>query len=614
MKKKIIIISSIFSAIFLLSGIYVIMTIASATSTLDNLIMLHQVEILREHLLIEIRKVQADLSLKDTRHSPGVDTMVADVRNMERVASVCTMCHHAPDVLKRLHEMQAKVNRYQEAMSKLSTLTANEQRLREEEDNAFNIGEDLLNNVDGMIALTSAKLDEKTSANLWKMKSTKLMLYILVGTGPFVVIGFAFILVQSLTKPVNTLLEATRKIKEGALDYKIVGLRDEFGEVAESFNDMGRSLKEHMQRIKESEKRYRMLFESAADAIFLLEAEGPDAGRIVAANRAAAEMHGYTVDELLKLNIRDMDAPRVGNEDAGRLSKGRILNGEWIKAEINHRRKDGTLFPVEVSAGLLDLADDKKYILVFDRDISERKQSESLLQRTEQLKMCGELAAGLAHEIKNPLAGIKASMELLFKDLNVREPDRTILLKAIEDTIRIESFMKQMLNFARPPAPQFTLVDVNAIIDATVAFSVRHPSFSSNGKEVIVKKHLFEQMPKTMADPLKLQQVFLNLLLNAADAMPEGGTITLQTVYDEPSNKIWITVTDTGKGFSETVLSKIFEPFLTTKPKGTGLGLAIVKRLVEQHGGSVAVESRPGKGTSIIMSLPVREPVEEKTA
>ncbi len=611
MKKKIIIFSSIFSAVFLLSGIYVIITIASTTATLDNLIKLHQVEILREHLLIEIKRVQADLSLKNTRHARGIDAIVADVRNMERVASVCTMCHHSPDVFQRLKEMQDKVNRYQEAMSKVITLSADEQRLQEEEDNAFNIGEDLLDNVNGMIALTSAKLEEKTSANLWKIKSTKLMLYILVGTGPFFVIGFAFILVQSLTKPVNTLLEATRRIKEGALDYKIVGLKYEFGEVAESFNDMALSLKEHMQRIEESEKRYRMLFESAADGIFVLEAEGPDAGKIVAANRASAEMHGYTVDELLTLNIRDLDTPAVAKEVACRI--GRMLKGEWIKAEINHVKKDGTIFPVEISAGLLDLSDHKKYILAFDRDISERKQAERMLQRTEQLKMCGELAAGLAHEIKNPLAGIKASMELLFKDLNVGEPDRTILLKAIEDTIRIESFMKEMLNFARPPAPQFTLVDVNAIIDSTVAFSLRHPVFSSNGKAVTVKKDLFEQMPKTMADPLKLQQVFLNLLLNAADAMPEGGMITLQTSYDASSNTIWITVSDTGKGFPETVLNKIFEPFFTTKPKGTGLGLAIVKRLVEQHGGSVSVESSPGKGTSIIMSLPVREIEEERT-
>ncbi|HXW68634.1 MAG TPA: ATP-binding protein, partial [Dissulfurispiraceae bacterium] len=603
-----------FSAVCLFSGIYVIITVASATSTMDNLIKLHQVEILREHLLIEIKKVQADLSLQNTRHSRGIGPVEADVRNMENVASVCTMCHHSPDVLQRLKKMQEKVGLFREAMSKVLKLNADEQIQRAEEDNAFSIGEDLVNDVSGMIALTSANLEEKTSANLWKIKSTKLLLFMLVGIGPFVVIGFGFILMKSLTKPVNTLLEATRRIREGALDYKIVGLTDEFGEVAESFNDMAHALKEHMRRIAESEKQYRMLFESAADAIFLLEAEGPDSGRIIAANRAAAEMHGYTVDELLTLNIRDLDAPVVGEGDKGRLSKGRILKGEWIKVELNHRRKDGTLFPVEVSAGLLVLAADKKYILVFDRDISERKQAERLLQRTEQLKMCGELAAGLAHEIKNPLAGIKASMELLFKDLNVHEPDRTILLKAIEDTVRIESFMKEMLKFARPPAPQFTMVDVNAIIDSTVAFALRHPSFSSNGKVVTIKKDLSEQMPKTMADPLKLQQVFLNLFLNAADAMPEGGTITLQTVYDVPSNTIWITVSDTGKGFAGTEMSKIFEPFFTTKPKGTGLGLPIVKRLVEQHGGSVSVESSPGKGTSIIMSMPVRESGEGKTA
>ncbi len=131
----------------------------------------------------------------------------------------------------------------------------------------------------------------------------------------------------------------------------------------------------------ESENRYRMLFERAGDAIFILEAEGEKAGQIVAANQVAAEMHGYTVDELLTLNITDLDTPDNAREAPRRIR--RALEGEWIKAEITHRKKDGTLFPVEISAGLLELGK-RKYILAFDRDITERKRYEEERERLIQ--------------------------------------------------------------------------------------------------------------------------------------------------------------------------------------------------------------------------------------
>jgi PAS domain S-box-containing protein len=125
--------------------------------------------------------------------------------------------------------------------------------------------------------------------------------------------------------------------------------------------------------VKESEKRYRMLFESAGEAIFILEGEGKKAGRIVAANRSAAEMHGYSVEQLLSLSISDLDAPEAAQKVPSRMR--RILKGEWIKAEINHRKKDGTMFPVEINAGLLELGN-HKYVLAFDRDITKRKLAE----------------------------------------------------------------------------------------------------------------------------------------------------------------------------------------------------------------------------------------------
>jgi two-component system sensor histidine kinase AtoS len=173
--------------------------------------------------------------------------------------------------------------------------------------------------------------------------------------------------------------------------------------------------------------------------------------------------------------IRDLDAPSAGKRTPELIK--RILNGEWIKAEQEHQKKDGTVFPVEISAGLLEIGT-HKYILVFDRDITERKRTEETLQRAEQIKICGEMAVGMAHEIKNPLAGIKVSIEVLLEELNLVESDRAVLVKVISEIRRLELLIKALLNFAKPPKPQFSLVDLNGILETAASFSLKNPSFS----------------------------------------------------------------------------------------------------------------------------------------
>lgn len=607
MKKKIVIGLSIFSLIFLLGGMYIVVTIERATATLDNLIRLHQVEILREHLLIQIKKVQSDLTLKNTRHARGLDTIVGHVQGMEGVAHTCFDCHHSPEVAERLRELNSHVQTYKTALSRVFTMRANAERMQAEEDNAFAVGEALIAKTNTMITMASSKLEERTQATLDKIADTKVLLYILIAVGPFLAAGLAFVFIRGFTRPVSVLLEATRRLEGGDLDFRVGGLKDEFGTVAASFNEMAGALKAQMEAVEESEKRYRMLFESAGDAIFILEVEGERRGRIVAANQAAAEMHGYTAEELLTLNIADLDAPEDAKKMQGRID--RILQGEWVKLELMHRKKDGALFPVEVSAGLLELKG-RTYVLAFDRDITVRKQAEERLQHAEQMKVCGEFAAGLAHEIKNPLAGMKVSMEVLAEEPTIGETDRDVLLKVVSEIRRIELLLKDLLNFAKPPKPQLIGAAINTILDTTVAFSMKSPSFSKHSAHAVaVVKELDPGIPETMADSMQLKQVFLNLLLNAADAMPEGGTLTVRSRYDAAARKILVEIADTGKGISEEVKAKIFQPFFTTKAKGTGLGLAISKRLIEQHGGTLTVDDNPGGGARFTITLPVEEPV-----
>jgi PAS domain S-box-containing protein len=587
-----------------------------------------------------------------------------------------------------------------------------------------------------MVHIANNKLAGKTEASLKKIHGSKTILYALVILTPFVAAGFCFFYIREFVKPIKLLLKTTRKLESGDWDYKAEGLKDEFGEVATSLNAMAASLKQNMLGIQESEKRYRALFESAGDAIFIIEAEGDKFGKIVDTNQAAADMHGYTLDEMLNLNlIKDLDVPEEAAKAPERLK--RVMNGEWIKSELKHRKKDGTIFAVEISAGLLEYMG-HKYILAIDRDISkrkkmekmvlqsklewedtfntitdmitihdkdfriiranktaekildlpflgvteakcyqyyhgqdrppencascacietgrpvsfetyephldrfleiramprfddqnqiiglihvirditEKKQVEGALQRTEQLKLVGEWAAELAHEIKNPLAGIKGTVEMLLQEPNIPAEDKTLIEKAVAEIRRIELLLKSLLNFAKPPQLQLLQTDVNDLLEKTIAFSLQHPSLAGKGSLPIkILKDFDQDLPETMADPMQLQQVFLNLMLNAIEAMPDGGALAVKTSYDAVLNAVNIAIADTGQGIEQSMLDRIFEPFFTTKRKGSGLGLAVTRRLIEQHGGDVYVESTPEKGTVFNISLRTPPEPKEKSA
>jgi len=749
MKKIIITAITIICLGFTLGGTYIIISMETATSQLDNVISLHQIEILREQLLIHLKKVQSDLSLKNTQHERSIDTVIANVRFLDESMDRCLGCHQSAAMLqgnmqatndyllRRLYDLQSDIDEYKKSLSRYLTMRANRARTQLEFDKAFHTTERLVTEVNTMVHATNARLAEKTESSYREISETKIILYIMVILAPFLTIGLGFIIVRKVAQPVKALSQATTRIKEGDLDYRIEGLADEFEEVAASFNEMSDTLKHHIRELEESEKRYRALFESAGDAIFIVEAEGENPGKIVDANPAAAEMHGYTLDELMQLNlVKDLDAPDAAKDAPERIQ--RILKGEWIQAEINHLKKDGTVFPVEISAGLLTYMG-RKYILAVDRDISVRKKMESIilqskldwedtfdtitdmitihdkdfniihankaakeilklpslevtkaikcyqyyhgtdcppenclscgclttgepdsfetfephlnrylevramprfdhdkqliglihvirdiserkrveeaLQRAEQLKMVGEWATGLVHEIKNPLAGIKGSVEVVASEANIPEEDRAIVLQAVEEIKRIELLLKSLLNFAKPPKPQLALIDINDILDKTIAFSLRHPSLLSDSSLAInVFKDFDLKLPKTMADPMQIQQVFLNLLLNAVEAMPDGGILATKTSYDAKLDSIQITISDTGNGMEQSVKSKVFQPFFTTKRRGSGLGLAITRRLIEQHGGQIYLESDLGKGTEFNIFLHANKKQKEQVS
>lgn len=224
------------------------------------------------------------------------------------------------------------------------------------------------------------------------------------------------------------------------------------------------------------------------------------------------------------------------------------------------------------------------------------------MERADRLASMGEMAAGLAHEIKNPLTGIAAAMSIINDDFEQRDPRREIINEVLEQIKRLDKTVNDLLFFGRPAPPEPTYADVNEILRKTLWFAAQH----RGGKNIDKQLELKEGLPPLYVDPKQIQQVFLNLTLNAVQAMPAGGILTIRTDRINRDDGIWIRVgiADNGPGIPKQILEKIFTPFFTTKAQGTGLGLAICHKLIAQHHGTITVHSEDGKGTEFVILLP----------
>lgn len=474
MRRNIIIILGIYALLIILGAVGTLHTIRMAMTNIDTLLKLHQVEILREHFLIQISNVQRDLALRDTPYSRSFDATVVNVRKMDSILNTCFSCHHDEPTLEQLIQLKLQAESYKDSLSRVLTVRAGQSRLVAEQNQALRTGEILIERMEGIVTSSSLKLEERTQEAWDRIAAARQILYWLMAAGFLVPIGLAIILVTGLSKPLNILLNATRSLKRGDLDHRVTGLKDEFGELADAFNDMAASLKEQMLK----------------------------------------------------------------------------------------------------------------------------------MQRTEQMAVAGELSAGLAHEIKNPLAGIKVAMEVLSNEAGLSEEDLAVVNQVGQEITRLESLMHRFLSFARPAKPRLEEVNINNLLYTTLAVYVRNRRRSAEKEPEFTVVKEFGELPLIEADPMQLQQVFVNLVLNSIDAMDQGGTLKVRTSADNEQGLISIDISDTGAGIEATVLEQIFKPFFTTKHQGTGLGLAVTNQLIEQHGGTISVRSTPGDGTTFSITLP----------
>ncbi|HTY07298.1 MAG TPA: ATP-binding protein [Gemmatimonadales bacterium] len=365
-----------------------------------------------------------------------------------------------------------------------------------------------------------------------------------------------------------------------------------------------------------SEVRYGAAFEQVAIGL----AEVALDGRMLRVNRYLCERLGYTADELRSRNVLDLTHPDDLEETRSYLREAPT----WEKAyrrEKRYLRKDGTCLWTQLTACVVQPPDaGPKFFIAVIEDLSERKRLEAQLLHAQKLEAVGQLAGGVAHDFSNLIGAIMGYAQLVERSLAIEDPRRADVAEIRRAGQRAASLIHQLLTFARRQETQPQLADPNLLLRNVERLVTR-----VLGSDVRLDWNLAAGLPAIRVDAGQFEQVILNLAINARDAMPEGGTLTVETsVVDVDRGHISrhqgarlgphvvVTVSDTGTGMAPDVLARVFEPFFTTKgpDKGTGLGLAICYGIVKQAGGNVWVYSEPGRGTTFRLYFPaIREPV-----
>ncbi len=360
-------------------------------------------------------------------------------------------------------------------------------------------------------------------------------------------------------------------------------------------------------KVRESEERYRKLFETCDDGVFILELSG----RILSANPGASRLHGYSIAELLTVHVQELTVPSYSEETAQRLK--RIANGETLRFQVVHRRKDGTSFFEEVVATPMRIGSET-FVLSFERDVTEAMRSREHekvlrdeLSHAARLGTMGEMASGIAHELNQPLGALALYAETARRlGGKTASPElQTVLQNIAEQSLRAGEILRRMRAFVKRVPPCRTPVDLNGLVREVL--TLLEYDLQIDG----VQLHLdFDGLlPPVLAETVQIQQVIVNLVRNVIEAMqakaPNERALTIRTKGTSAGVKV--SVIDTGCGIPPAVAARLFEPFQTTKPTGLGIGLSICQKLIASHGGSISCRPNPLGGTIFEFVLPVAE-------
>ncbi len=346
--------------------------------------------------------------------------------------------------------------------------------------------------------------------------------------------------------------------------------------------------------LRKSEERLRSIVESAVDGIVVID----DRGTIQSFNPSAERLFGYRLNEVLGHNV-SMLMPSPDRERHDGYIHHYLATGEQkiigIGREVTGLRKDGTTFPVHLSVGEM-VTEGRRSFTGILHDLSDRVSLENRLAEQKSLAKLGEMAAVVAHEVKNPIAGIRGALQVITSRMPAEQRDRGVLIDIIARLDALNRIVQDMLMFARPRALRQEPISLDVLLGDTASLIQRDPSMSHLKIDV-------SGAAEISGDREMLQVVFQNILMNAAQAMEGRGRIQVTVARD--AGHCRVAIADQGPGMPEDVRAKAFDAFFTTKHRGTGLGLPIARRVIEAHGGTIQIVAPPAGGTMVSIDLPL---------
>lgn len=364
------------------------------------------------------------------------------------------------------------------------------------------------------------------------------------------------------------------------------------GKLVQTISSHTVDTKRRLQQLEKQLAWYKSFFENAADAVLIVQ---PKTWSVLDANPRAAALLGIRYEELIGSTIPPFR----------RIFKLLVKSASpTVLSELSVETPDAGNVMMEVSARFVQY-DSQQLIQAIARDVSEQRALTDKLVQADKLVLLGQLSAGVAHEIRNPLAAINLNLQMLQRKNAADSIQQGYIASALQGVERISKIVEATLNFSRSTTPITQKEQLNTIIINSLDLVA--PALKR--KTISVQLNLEENLPYVFIDTSQIQQVFINLLTNAADAIKANGQIFVRT-YQERTNRgdgvlVVAAITDTGVGIPPDDLSKIFNPFFTRKSEGTGLGLPISQRIIYQHNGVIDVESIPNQGTTFYIKLPV---------
>lgn len=336
---------------------------------------------------------------------------------------------------------------------------------------------------------------------------------------------------------------------------------------------------------------YKQIFDDISSGIITIDS----VGTITSFNRAAEEITGYSTLEML------------GKKAEGTFS-GFTNQNTRHRSVMTIKRRSGEKIPVGYSWAKLHMPGDRGDYRVYTlQDLSKIKQMEAQVKQSEKMAAIGEIAAGIAHEFRNPLAAISGAAQVLNKSIDTNQTNHSLLKIISRECARLENNINDFLQFSKPALPEKTWISIEKAVSESWAIIQQAPSAKQSALTLQIPSNL-----DCWADQHQFKQVFINLLHNAAMSCENGRCVITVSAREESSSDnlstIAIEIADNGTGISPETLKKIYDPFYTTKENGTGLGLAIVKQIIESHNGSIRCQSTPGHGTRFTVTLPLPEP------